>query len=298
MKAFLLSCIAIALGACATSVVHAYDGVVDSCASCTTDATFRQRATLYYDMGSVTLYNLKTSDIHTYAFSLKRGYANRVDPPPNAFDVVEIATDPNVLNAFANVSGFYRTAGYKLQATISIPYRDLGSNVPGLSQSTSAYDVTEDANLRNRIGIEIANNKDKWDQVRAFMNKVDQTMFLLLGFRDEGVLEVRVIFADGSTALYRISTKSTNSTKLEYVSGSATTPKNQGIPDANQPQYQGKWYGPEAGGDDMGRFDRHMHSIGASTHWNYSGGSNPREVVCTWKAGQGGNTLVCAASAY
>lgn len=298
MKVFLLPCLFMALGAATTGIAQAYDGVVDQCASCTTDAAFRQTAKYYYDMGGVTLYNLRTGVIHSYVFSLKRGYADEFDPPLEAIEVKEIATNPSVHNAFTNVSGFYQFAGFKLQAAISIPYTDLGPNIPGLNQGTSAYDVTEDYNLRNRIGIEIVNNKDKWNQVQAFINKVDQVMLMMLGLKDEGILEVRVTFADGSSALYRVSTKSQNSAKLEYVPGSATTPKNQGIPDANQPQYQGKWYGPAAGGDDMGRFGRHMNAIGASTDWNYSSGSSPREVQCTWKAGQSGNTLICAASAY
>lgn len=298
MRAFLLPCLAIALAACATNVARAYDGVVDQCASCATDAAFRQTAKQYYGIGSVTLYNLKMGAIHSYVFGLKRGYADQVEPPPEAIEVMEAATDPIIYSAFANVSGFYQAAGYRLQAAISIPYTDLGPNVPGLNQGTSAYDVTEDYNLRNRIGIEIVNNKDKWNQVRAFVNKVDQMMLMLLGLKDEGVLEVRVIFSDGSTVLYRLSTKSMNSTKLEYVPGSATTPRNQGIPDSNQPQYQGRWYGPQAGGDDMGRFGKHMNSIGVPTNWNYNGGSNPREVQCTWKTAQSGNTLICVDSMH
>lgn len=299
MKFPFLAGLFFAIGISATPTANAYDGIVTECTACNSDAIFRQNAKYYYDMGNVTLYNLRTGTIHAYQFSLKRGYQNQVDPPLEAIEVNEVAVNPSVYNAFANVSGFYQASGLKLQAAITIPYTDLGPNVPGLNQGTSAYDVTEDANLRNRIGIEIANNRDKWNQVRSFMNKVDQTMLMLLGLRDEAVLEVRVTFADGSSALYRISSRSTNSTKLEYVPGSATTPRSQLIPDTNQPQNQGTWVGPNRGGDDMGRFGQHMNAIGASTDWSYRGGdSNPQEVRCTWKASQSGNTLVCAASAY
>lgn len=297
MKVFARLSFLAAFCACAIGVAHAYDGVVDECKSCTSDAAFRQTAKSYYDIGSPTLYNLKTGAIHTYLLSLKRGYANQMEPPLEAIDVTEVSTDPYVYNAFANVSGFYIAAGFKLQAVVNIPYSDLGSNVPGLNQNTSAYDVTEDANLRNRIGIEIVNNRDRWNQVRSFVNKIDQTMLVLLGLKDEATLEVRVTFADGSTALYRIGTRSTNSTKLEFVPGSATTPKNQLIPENNQPQYQGTWYGPSRGGDDMGRFGQHMNAIGGAANWP-SGGGSPQEVRCTWTASNSGNKLLCAASAY
>jgi len=277
------------------TTASAFDGILDQCQTCTTDAYFRQTAKSYYDVGNPTLYNLKTGVIHSYRLSLKRGYSAEFDPPPEAIEVSEVATDPGIYNAFVNLSGFYQAAGFKLQGKVTIPYTDLGSNIPGLDQRTSAYDVTEDYNLRNRLGIEIVNNKDRWNQVRAFFNTIWESALAHFGLKEMS-LEVQITFADGSSVLYRMTANSANQTKLEYVPGSATTPKNQGIPDANQPQYQGKWYGPKAGGDDMGRFGRHMNSIGASTDWNYNGGANPSQVVCTWKAGQSGNSLVCVAS--
>ncbi|RAO75339.1 hypothetical protein [Dyella jiangningensis] len=284
---------------CTASNAFAYDGVVDQCTWCTTDAIFRQTAKQYYDLGGVTLYNLKTGTIHSYVFGLKRGYTDQVEPPPEAIEVSEIPTDPSIYNAFVNVSSFYQFAGYKLQAAITVPYTDLGSNIPGLNQGTSAYNVTEDANLRNRIGIEIVNSKDRWNQVRSFYNTINEAGLVYFGLKSEIVLEVRIVFADGSSALYRMTANSPNSTKLEFVPGSATTPRNQLIPDSNQPQNQGTWYGPSAGGDDLNRFGQHMNTIGAPTNWSSSGGSpSPKEVRCTWKAGQTGNTLVCAATAY
>lgn len=297
MKFFSLSGLFISLFGIATTA-NAFDGILNQCQSCTTDAYFRQTAKSYYDVGDPTLYNLKTGVIHSYRLSIKRGYPLEADPSPDAIEVTEVATDPAIYNAFVHLSGFYQAVGFKLQGKIAIPYTDLGPNIPGLDQRTSAYDVTEDYNLRNRLGIEIVNNRDRWNQVRSFLNTVWESALAYFGLKEMS-LEVQITFADGSSVQYRMTANSANQTKLEYVPGSATTPKNQGIPDANQPQYQGKWYGSGAGGDDMNRFGRHMNAIGASTDWNYNGGgTSPREVICTWKAGQSGNTIVCTATAY
>ncbi|WP_109125533.1 hypothetical protein [Dyella sp. C11] len=281
-----------------TATANAFDGILDQCQTCTTDAYFRQTAKSYYDLGNPTLYNLKTGAIHSYRLSLKRGYSQEFDPPPDAIEVTEVSVDSAIYSAFVNLSGFYQIAGFKLQGAINIPYTDLGSNIPGLNQGTTAYDVTEDANLRNRIGFEIVNNRDRWNQVRSFYNTVNEAGLVFFGLKSEISLEVRITFADGSYVIYRKTANDANQTQLQFVPGSARTPKTQLIPDSIQPQNQGKWYGPGAGGDDMGRFGKHMNSIGAPTDWNYNGGSSPREVVCTWKVGQGGNTLICAAAAY
>ena len=272
--------------------------VIAECRSCINEQGFKHSAKAYYGWATPTLFHLPTGVIRTYDVRLKRGYPDQVSPPPEALEANEIPTHPDVAEAFYTVAEFFHAAGGSFRGAIEIPASSLGGNIPGLNGSTTAYDVASDANLRNRIGLEIVAHRDNWNIVKAFVNKVNELFLVLLGIKDEAVLEVALVFADGSRVLYRITTKSENSTKLAYVEGSAMTPRKQLVPDANHPKYQGTWLGLSAGGDDMGRFGRHIGAIGGTASWpvGSGGGGGPDRVVCVWKenSSQGG-TLLCAA---
>lgn len=174
---------------------------------------------------------------------------------------------------------------------LNLSYADLHTVVVGIDETTSAYDVAENRPLRTRIG----KGLDTLFLGQAFA--AGKTAYALPGLCGASIRGVAITFADSSKIYYSRSSGNTAALSFAYVEGSAMTAHLQIIPEANTPENQGIWYGHSQGGDDMDRFARHMHALGA-TLVDYPGHawSTPNLVHCRWMKTDQGSNLVCTAS--
>lgn len=196
------------------------------------------------------------------------------DPP--LWMAVPIAVSAEVKSVFDDAHHFYVETNATMKAAVVVKGTDLG--VPGLTGTTTAYDVVTNANLRAQLGDRLASGTlPGWSNLDRAGEMIVQGLFAAVGAGDASI-EITVQLEDGSTVVYKLTN---NSGTGQYQAGRSRTKNNQLVPEANTPEYQGTWQG----GTDQPSLGNHMGVIGATV----IGTGNRGPMTCTWK----GTTLTC-----
>jgi hypothetical protein len=197
-----------------------------------------------------------------------------------------IGTPENLANGIHSAAWFFGATGGTMRAFASVSYTSL--DVPGVSSSTTSYDVAWDSNLRGQIGDSIATHLHAWNATKVIADNGFQIFKSMLGLKSEPTVEIEIIFSDGSKVFYEYNFMKGSGT-AKYLNDRGRTPKNQVVPE--QGNTGGTWRGLPQGGDNMDQFGTHIQRMGGSVDWQIGNSSFIDAVVCTPKEGTTG--LIC-----
>jgi hypothetical protein len=265
----------------------ATSAAVVECDWCNSNPAFQDYARRYLGVGTHTVYNLQTGAQHTYRVQAKPGVAPGLDLPPELLQAVEVATPENLANGIHSAAWFFGATNGTMRAFTSVSYT--GLDVPGVSSSTTAYDVAWDSNLRGQIGDSIATHLHAWDATKVIADNGFQIFKSMLGLKSEPTVEIEIIFSDGSKVFYEYNFMKGSGT-AKYLNDRGRTPKSQVVPE--QGNTGGTWRGLPQGGDNMDQFGTHIQRMGGSIDWQIGNSSFIDVVVCTPKEGTTG--LICS----
>lgn len=261
--------------------------VVVECNWCDSSQVFKEYARTYLGVGKHTIYNLQTGMHHSYQVKAKPGVEPGLELPPDQLEAVEIATPSDLADGINSAAWFFGATGGTMRALASVNYTSL--DVPGVTNSTSAYDVVWDSNLRAQIGDSIATHLHAWDATKVIADNGFQIFKSMLGVKAQPTVEVEIVFADGSKVVYEYNFMEGSST-AKYLNDRGRTPKNQLVPEHGNSG--GTWRGLPQGGDNMDQFGTHIQRMGGSIDWLIGGSSHLIDaVVCIPKDGAAG--LIC-----
>lgn len=243
------------------------------CEGCT-DAQFKTRA-IALGEGQHVITSFSTNKIKM--FNVRETSGGEPGVPPR-WIATAVAISADMQSVFNDGREFYVATAGTMKAVVVVRGIDLG--VPGLTSTTTAYDVLRDFNLREQLGDRLATGTlPGWANLDRAGEQIVQGLFAVIGASDASI-EVTVEFSDGSTVVYKLNT---NAGTGQYQVNRSRTKNNQAIPESNSPEYQGTW-----GGSDQPALANHMSGLGAIVTYTGAGGGYG-SMTCTWV----GTTLTC-----
>ena len=190
-----------------------------------------------------------------------------------------VSVPADVQALFNDARSFYVATNATMKAAVVVRGTDLG--VSGLTNTTNAYNVVTNFNLRGMLGDRLASGTLPGNaNLNRAGEQIVQGFFGLIGAGDASI-EVTVLFSDGSTVVYKLDVSAGTG---QYQAGRSRTKNGQAIPESNSPDYQGTW----SGGTDQPALANHMGTLGATIVMSGTG-SGYGPMTCTWI----GTTLTC-----
>jgi len=190
-----------------------------------------------------------------------------------------VAVTPAIQAAFDDIHRFYLQTNTTMKAAVSVRGADLG--VPGLTSTTTAYDVMRDFSLRGRLGDRLATGTlPGWSNLDRIGEQIAQGVAGFFGAGDASI-EITVELAGGSSVVYKLDATSGTG---QYQKDRSRTQNGQPIPEANSPEYQGTYIHGAA----LPGFVNYLRGIGVRVDPSPSENIN---LVCTWSPSE--TTLYC-----
>lgn len=244
------------------------------CEACS-DSQFREKAK-QLGVGEHVITSFSTNQVKI--FRVWDG-ANGEPGVPSVLVVQPVSVTPSIQGAFDDIHRFYLQTNTTMKAAVSVRGADLG--VPGLTGSTTAYDVMRNANLRAQLGDRLATGTlPGWSNLDRIGEQITQGVAGFFGAGDASI-EVAVELAGGTIVVYKLDATSGTG---QYQKDRSRTQDGQLIPEANAPEYQGTW----RDGPGLPGLVNYFRGIGIEVDPNANG-----NLVCTWTVRPSGSTLYC-----
>lgn len=214
-----------------------------------------------------------------------------------AVDLITAARAQNPNGAFARASGVTATAstgGIPIYMHPDNPSNSNGMIFPDAFKGSSAYDIVQNATLRQTFGQRLADafkgtdsSSPLWNSLAGSVSQAVLSWGDSFGF---GTVTIYVTWRDGTVTVYKLTSENANEAK--YINGESRDAQGNKIPDASitDPQtaasYVGSYYFGELPGGNRALNEwldaARMYGIPIT-------GAGGNSVTCTWD----GQTLRC-----